>query len=171
MIVVAAILAILTTIAVPAVSGWLPDYRLKSAARNLYSDMQRTKLGAIKHNSDWAVVFDPGNGRYLICSDRGADGTWSTTGDNSVEKEVAFADYGGGAGYGHGGATDNATSGGGAFPGDEVSYGSNVAVFNSRGTGSAGYVYLANSDGTAYAAGTRSSGVVLLRKWNGSGWN
>jgi hypothetical protein len=46
-----------------------------------------------------------------------------------------------------------------------------VAVFNSRGTGSAGYVYLANSDGTAYAAGTRSSGVVLLRKWNGSGWN
>jgi hypothetical protein len=45
-----------------------------------------------------------------------------------------------------------------------------VAVFNPRGTGSAGYVYLQNEKNTTYAVGTRSSGVILLRKWRGSEW-
>ncbi|RLB14646.1 MAG: prepilin-type cleavage/methylation domain-containing protein, partial [Deltaproteobacteria bacterium] len=67
------ILGILTAIAIPGFARWLPNYRLKSAARDVYSNMQLAKMGAIKANADWAIVFDTGASRYLICSDKGAD--------------------------------------------------------------------------------------------------
>ena len=41
------VLGILITVAIPAFSKWLPDQRLKSAARDLYTSMQLTKIGAI----------------------------------------------------------------------------------------------------------------------------
>jgi len=53
-----------------------------------------------------------------------------------------------------------------SFPGDRV-------VFNSRGmtTGTlGGYAYLKNDRNACYAVGTWSSGIVVLRKWNGSAW-
>jgi len=177
------VLAILVIIAIPGLATWLPEYRLRSAARDLYSNMQLTKTGAVKNNAQWAIVFDPGGNRYFICSDDGANDTWdgpaamggddtSAPGaetDASDDNAVNLPNYESGIAYGHGNATTNATTGGGAFPGDEVSYNSNVAVFNSRGTGSAGYVYLENNKGaTTYAVGTRSSGMVRLVKWNSS---
>ena len=84
------VLGILTAIAIPGFSTWLPKYRLKSAARDIYSNMQLAKMGAIKANADWAIVFDTTAGahRYLVCSDDGADADWTTTGDNDTEREV-----------------------------------------------------------------------------------
>jgi prepilin-type N-terminal cleavage/methylation domain-containing protein len=74
-LVTVAIAAILASIAVPGFSRWLPSYRLKSAARDLYSNFQLTKLSAVRTGSNWAIVFDPGAtpGRYYICSDPGAN--------------------------------------------------------------------------------------------------
>jgi len=71
--------------------------------------------------------------------------------------------------YGHG----NAGSAIGSTFGDDITYSSpnNVAVMNPRGTSNAGYVYLQNSSvTTSYGIGTRSSGVVILRRWDGAGW-
>jgi len=168
LLVVLVILGILAAIAIPGFSRWLPNYRLKSAARDLYSNMQLAKMGAIKANANWAIVFDTTAGahRYLVCSGSG-DGSWVTTGDNDTERTVNLADYKAGVGYGHGNAANDIP--GGAFPGDDISYTNNVAVFNPRGTGSGGYVYLENSKNTTtYGVGTRTSGVILLRKWNSS---
>lgn len=163
--VVIAIIAIAVAVAAPNIVGGMPEYRLKRAARDLYSAMQSTKMGAIKNNTSWAIVFDPATSSYLICSDSGADGTWSTTADNTMVSTIPLPGYGSGINYGHGIATTNATVGGGALPANDISYTSNVLVFNSRGTGSGGYVYLQNNQSTSYAVGTRTSGAILLRKW------
>jgi Tfp pilus assembly protein FimT len=170
LIVIFAIIGILAAIAIPAISVWMPNYSLRSAARDIYSNLQLAKLGAIKQNKTWGVVFDPDNGSYFICSDDG-DGDYGTLGDNTCEKEVNFTDYGGGIDFGGGNATQAVP--GGAIPGDNVSYSSpaNATTFNSRGIGTAGYVYIANNSGRVWAIGTQTSGVVLLRRWNGSDWD
>jgi prepilin-type N-terminal cleavage/methylation domain-containing protein len=172
------ILAILAAVAIPTFSNWLPNYRLKSAARDLYSDMQMAKLGAIKNNTNWAVVFDPAvsPGRYYVCSDDGANGTWdgpaAMGGDDVVEKSVVLSDYKG-TDYGYGNATKNVP--GSAAPFDVISYTTpdDVAIFSSRGTiNNLGYVYLSNTKGSSYAVGTPSlAGVVVLRRWAGSDWD
>ncbi|OQY48407.1 MAG: hypothetical protein B6240_04710 [Desulfobacteraceae bacterium 4572_87] len=137
--------------------------------------MQLARVGAIKSGTDWAIVFDTANNRYLICSDRGADNSWSGTGDNTIEKTVNLigdlSSYKSGAiDFGHGVATTNATSEGGSFPDDDVSFNSNVATFNSRGTGSAGYTYFDNKNEKAYAVGKISSGSIRCVRWADSGW-
>ena len=174
------ILSILAAVAIPGFSAWLPNHRLKAAARGVASDFQLAKISAIKQNKAWAVVFDTGvkPGRYFICSDDNGDG-WNgppAMGGNDVcEKAVALKSYGKRITFGHGNATTNATEGGGPFPGDNVSYSTpdNVAVFNPKGTVSnLGYVYLANSRGGCWAVGTPSTaGVVVLKKWTGSSWD
>jgi prepilin-type N-terminal cleavage/methylation domain-containing protein len=167
-LVVLVILAVLAAAAIPAFSVWLPNYRLKNAARDLYSNLQLAKMGAVNKNRDWAVIFDnvSSPGRYSIATDPGEDGDWEgPDGDDSIEKIVDLAAYKG-VQYGHGNASSAL---GGTFD-DEISYNNNRVIFNSRGTCSSGYVYLQNERNTAYAVGTWPSGVVLLRKWNGSKW-
>ena len=174
-----AILVILAAVAIPGFSVWLPNYRLKAAARDLVSNFQLAKIGAIKQNKTWAVLFDPGvtPGRYFICSDDNGDG-WdgppAMGGNDVVEREVVLDSYGTGINYGHGDATTNATSGGGPFPGDNISYSApdNIALFNPKGTVSRlGYVYLSNTRGGCCAVGTPSTaGVIVLRKWKGNAW-
>ena len=176
--------AIVMAFAVPGVLGWMPDYHLKGAANDLFSNLQWAKLNAVKENKDWAVVFDTANGRYYICSDGGADSDWSTVigaGANTVERTVNFAQYDSGVGYGSGSAITNATTGGGALPGDNVSHActdlcepdeNNVVVFNSRGTSEEGYVYLDNNNNSlSFAVGTRVSGVISMLRWTGAAWN
>ncbi len=170
------ILAILAAVAVPGFSAWLPNYRLKAAARDFVSNFQLAKMGAIKNNKTWAVLFYPGApGKYYICSNDNGDG-WNgppTFGGNDVvEKEVSLDSYGKGIDYGHGDATTNATSGGGTFPGDHISFTANVATFSPKGTvPRRGYVYLSNKRGGSCAVGAPSiAGVIVLKKWTGSAW-
>ncbi len=162
------ILAALAAAAIPTFAVWLPNYRLKSAARDLYSNFQMAKMGAVNNNRDWAVIFDNTSspGRYAIASGRGGNGVWDVPeGDEPIEKTVNLADYKG-VRYGHGDAGGPV----GTTFGDEISYNPNRTVFNPRGTCEAGYVYLQNEKNTAYAVGTQSSGAILLRKWTGSKW-
>lgn len=170
MLVVVAIIGILASAAIPAFSRWLPAWKLKSAASDLYSDMQYAKMGAIKDRSEWAVVFNKGNGTYQLVSG-GADGVYGGTGD-VAEKTVKLADNGYGIAYGWGDATTNATSSGGSFS-DEVTFSSYSVVFNKRGminsiTG--GYVYIDNERDETYTVGVLGSGVIMLRRWHNSAW-
>ena len=130
------LLAVLAAVAIPTFAVWLPNYRLKSAARDLYSNFQMAKMGAVNSNRDWAVHFDNTSspGRYAIASGKGANGGWDgLDSDDQIEKIVDLVDYKG-VHYGHGNASEKI--GGGAFSVD-ITYG-NRAVFNPRGTGSAG---------------------------------
>ena len=76
--------------------------------------------------------------------------------------------------YGHGNAT-SCISG----CDDEVTFDSNMAQFNARGIGNAGYVYLENStQNQSYAVGSDGdpssgfiNGNVKMLRWDGSGWS
>lgn len=169
-IIVMAIIGILSAVAIPSFLHWLPNIRLKSAARDMYSNIQKAKLGAIKENREWAVIFDPGNNSYAICDDSGDD-DWTTDVDNNCFESVSLSSYQSGVTYGRGNATKQVT--GASWGGDYVIYDppNDVAVFNSRGTGSAGYVYLENErQETAFAVGTTTSGTVKLLRWQGGAW-
>jgi type IV fimbrial biogenesis protein FimT len=169
------ILTILCLIAIPTYTAWLPDYRLKQAARDLYSNLQRAKMGAIKANDSWGIWFDNtvNPGRYLIYS-LGPNRTWENGGGDDVYQNITINLSGyKGVNYGHGTATNNV--GGTPFgPGDDIGYKTpdGVVVFSNRGTViNQGYVYLSNAKGTAYAVGTPSpAGVVVLRKYSGGAW-
>lgn len=164
-IIVVAIIGIMSAIAIPAINSWLPNYRLKSAARDVYSIMQRARMMAVKTNKDTAVIFDPVNNKFELCDN------WVAGACAGSLQMTNFADVGNGVGYGHGSAATSVP--GGAFPGDDVSYSSpaNVATFNSRGIGNAGYVYLDHqNNNSTYAVGSLSSGSIRILKWQGGGW-
>jgi prepilin-type N-terminal cleavage/methylation domain-containing protein len=153
------IIGILCTVAVPAFSSWLPEYNLKSAVRELYSNMQLARMMSVKNNNNYRVIFNTGeNASYRLVRP-----------DGTTERNVSFINYdkSGGIGYGGGKATKNATISGGAMPSDGVSFQSNRVSFNPRGLGSGmGYAYLKNRKGTAYAVGTWISGIIVIKKWN-----
>ena len=164
------VLAILAAIAIPGFSRWLPDQRLRAAARDVYSNMQLAKMSAVRNNATWAIVFDTGANLYFVCSDDGVDDDWTTIGDNTTEKTINLSDYGNSIQYGHGSATSSIP--GGAFPADNITFGSNVAVFNSRGflNPPSGYVYLSNSKNNSFGIGSLTSAATRLRRWNGAAW-
>lgn len=177
MMIVVVIIAVSVSVAVPNLMLWFNNLSVKSAARDLYSAIQEARMTAVEQNASTAIVFDTTNSRYYICSDPGADDNWDSagdmtgTGDNVIERRVSLLSqaYKNKVRFGNGNAT---TPVGSAF-GDSITYASpdNVLVVNSRGIGNAGYVYLTNPDnGTAYAVGTQSSGLVRLLKWNGTAW-
>jgi prepilin-type N-terminal cleavage/methylation domain-containing protein len=163
-------LAVLSALAAPAFIRWLPNYRLKGAARDLYSNFQLIKGRAIRDRGEWAIKFDAGGNSYQIVSG-GPDSKYSTPADNVVEKTVSLTSYRSGVGYGPGGA--NRKVGENKAIKDSVTYTGDKVVFASRaltpGT-LGGYVYLQNDQGACYAVGTWSSGVIVLRKWNGTKW-
>jgi prepilin-type N-terminal cleavage/methylation domain-containing protein len=164
------VFAALAGIAIPTFSVWLPDYRLKSAALGIHSDLQATKMKAVRANRMYGVEFDPGNLVYRVV-DCGPDGSCASTADNVVEKTVSLLDYDekGGIEFGKGNAGSPM---GGTFGTDYVTYTSpeNTATFNPNGISNTGYVYLENDRGTAYALGTWTSGLIVMRKWEGSEW-
>ena len=77
-----------------------------------------------------------------------------------------FHDDTGNIRLGGGAAAHNATKTKGPLPGDGVSFTANKATFNNRGTAKNGYIYLENQEGDAFAVGTRTTGLILLKKWN-----
>ena len=170
------VLAIVSSIALPAFSRWLPKYRLKEAATDLYSDMHLTRIGAIKANAEWAIVFDTGAspGRYFICSNKGANGVWEGLvgmgGDDTIEKTVNLSKYKSRVDFGNGSATNFL---GGLPFGDGVTFAGHTVVFASGGMLSSageGYVYLQNANNDTYVMGALGTGFILMKKWNGAAW-
>jgi prepilin-type N-terminal cleavage/methylation domain-containing protein len=170
LLVVIVILGISASLAIPGFSNWLHSYRLKGAARDLYSNLHFAKSWAIRDRGEWAVEFNALGNSYQVVSG-GPDRLYSTADDNVVLKTVSLGTYGSSLCYGPGSATrkvgrNEPIADSVSFPGDRV-------VFNSRGmtTGTlGGYAYITNDRNACFAVGTWSSGIVVLKKWNGSAW-
>ena len=173
LLIIIVVLSIIAGIAIPAFSAWLPEYRLRNAARDIYSTLQMAKSGAANANETWGVFFDDSvnPGTYSIWS-FGPNRKWDDgVGDDVLQGiRIDFSEYEG-VDYGSGSAAENIQ--GEAFD-RFITYVTpdNVAIFSSRGTVSnLGYVYLCNSKGSAYAVGTPSqAGVIVMKKYHGGNW-
>jgi len=174
------ILCILLGLAIPGFSRWVPNYRLRGASRDIYSNFQLAKMTAVRDRARCGVLFDVTNSRYRVVS-AGLNRTFESNsgavgGDDVVLKTVDFSEYGSGVGFGHGSATGGV---GGAGFDNNVTFDEDGILFDSRGmtfkpSGAAaadGYVYLQNNRSNAYAVGVWSSGVIVIRRFTtGSTW-
>lgn len=159
LIMVICIIGILSTIGYSQVHKWLPDMRLKDAAQDMYGHMQKARLGAVKTNDTWAIVFDKGDNSYSLFS------SWGVDNDNEGTVNLGMYKYD--IKYGHGAASSAV----GAGFDDDITYTDNTVVFNPLGTGSAGYIYLENKkNDTTYAVGSQTSGVLKIKRWGGGAW-
>ncbi len=167
LMVVIGIIAIMAAAGTPSFLNWLPNYRLRSAARDIYSTLQNARLLAVRENTSVRVVFNNlvSPGFYIV--DINNNGVM----DQPGEYRHDLASYGSGVDFGFpvnpggfvdwsGGAVGSAiTFGGGPPP---------FCTYNSDGTVGSGTVYLVNDeDHLAYAITTVTSGAVKLRKYNG----
>lgn len=168
LMVVFVILGIMASVSGITYVRWLPNYRLKGAARDLYSNMQLARLQAVKNNIPFAVVFNPAGGSYQLVNS-GPDRTIGTV-DDVVQTTVNLIDYGSGIAYGSGDAATNWNGDG--IPGDNVSYAGDRLLFNPRGISNAGSVYMDHRENDrCFAVTTLLSGHVRLRRWDNPSWN
>jgi prepilin-type N-terminal cleavage/methylation domain-containing protein len=136
--VVIVLLAILAGVGVPNFLSWLPKYRLKRAAHDLYSNLQLAKMSAIKANKDCKVNYYKGPDRYTV---------------DLLNKTIRLSDYKSGVMF--------------QGPNNQT-FAAPTITFNSRGTGNSGYAYLTNLGKTAYyRVGPLTSGAIKLQKWSG----
>ena len=170
LVVALAIMGIAVSVAIPGFSRWLPGYRLKSAATELYTNLQLAKMSAVRDNAEWAIKFDPDFDAYQVRYGTGVDGDYADPGGFGVDKTVILANYGDGVCFGHGNST--ADLGGGWD--DEITFGGtypNTIIFRPRGiSDSEGYVYVQNEKNATYAVGALTTGLILMRKWTGTAW-
>ncbi len=169
-----AILAVLATVSIPAVVRWLPNYKLKTAARDMYSHFQKARLQAARLNTELAVVFNSADNTYQIING-GPDGLYGSGGDDILMNTTPLEGYGNGVRFGSGAATQSAD--GVTAIGAEINWEyalGNFVLFNPKGlVFETGYVYITNEEGSCFAVGTPSlSGTIVQRRWyiNG-GWD
>jgi len=80
-----AIIGIMSGIAIPNIIGWLPDYRLRSATRDMVSCLQEAKLRAVKENARAVVIFNPFTESYTAFIDNvPAGGNWALDGAETI---------------------------------------------------------------------------------------
>jgi type II secretion system protein H len=88
MMVVIAIMAIISAIAVPNFYSFAAGMKLRSASRDLYSALQKTRMNAIRQNTRWAVEFTSSSYKVVncglnnVCSGSGATDNIDSTATN-----------------------------------------------------------------------------------------
>jgi prepilin-type N-terminal cleavage/methylation domain-containing protein len=119
-LVVIVILAILSSLAIPGFTRWLPNYRLNGATRDFFSNIQLAKSLAIRDRAASSISF--------------SDNTYTVTRDGSATpfKTVNLGNYGSGVSFGNGSAADDIKFNpmGMTMNNDEVL----VTITNTRGT-------------------------------------
>jgi prepilin-type N-terminal cleavage/methylation domain-containing protein len=66
LIVVIVIIGIMGVLMVPNIGGWLPNYRLRSAARDIASTLRVAQMKAVSNNLSYGVVFDTANQQFQL---------------------------------------------------------------------------------------------------------
>jgi Tfp pilus assembly protein FimT len=75
------LIAVMSAIAYPSIRDLGRGYQIRGAARQIYSDMQMARLGAIKEGKNWSLVFSPGDNSFTSYIVRnGAGNTVKTVG-------------------------------------------------------------------------------------------
>jgi type IV fimbrial biogenesis protein FimT len=160
LIVTIAVIAILFAIAVPNIISWLPNYRLKAAARDVISNFQKAKMEAVKRNTDVVINFTTGTytpsgqvGSYLIFVDNNPGNGTFDAGERVLAQETM---------------PKNVSLYTTTFAGDTTGYSSRALPWKSR----LGSVEIRNSNSRYYKASLSFAGHVRLQmSSDGATWN
>jgi prepilin-type N-terminal cleavage/methylation domain-containing protein len=118
LVVVLVIIAIAAALAIPSIGAWVPNYRLRTASRDIVSAMRSAQMKAVANNSDYRVHFEGGTSTYIV-QYRTTAGVWVDEGiAQTVPKGIRF---------------------------QEINLPSNNAEFNPNSTSSAGNILLRNN--------------------------
>jgi len=94
LIIVMVIIAIGAALMVPSIGAWLPNYRLRAAARDIVSTMRMAQMKAVSGNTDYRVSFDTGSGTYILQRNSGGvffdDGVSQTLPAGIVISAISF---------------------------------------------------------------------------------
>ena len=93
LMVVIAIIAIISGIAIPNFLSMLPKSRLRSATRDIVSCLQEMKLRAIRENATTVVIFNLANDEYTAFVDNGpgaATGNWALDATDTIIKRIVL---------------------------------------------------------------------------------
>lgn len=164
---VIAIIGILSAIALPNFLGSLPEKRLRNATRNLYADLQKARLLAVKENRSVRVGFvtddgdNPYNGNgnpvtsyYFEEDDEDSDEYRIRDTDEFMKR---LEDYGA-VTYGCDADTDDTRN---------VTFGNYDVTFSSTGTAKLGMVYLQsrNDQTVCYSLAVSRFGNIKIRRF------
>lgn len=138
-----AIFSILAALAVPSYIHWLPEKRLKMAARDIKSNMELVKMRAIRENEDAVITFDVNNDTYTAYVDADGDRT-----QDAGEPTILSRD----------------------LPADIDMYNTSLVshetFFDSRGlpSGGSGYVYMVNTRTEYRRVDLSLAGLIKIQK-------
>jgi type IV fimbrial biogenesis protein FimT len=171
--VVIAIVGVLSAIALPNLLRSLPEKRVKNAARNLYADLQKARLLAVKENKkNFPVRFNTADNSYYF--DANNDSAHS-----SGEFKRAVTEDGNDVRYGCGAVTDwnGVAAPSSGVTGSDAS-GKGAIIFTNTGTaatdgvaaGTEGIIFLSGSAAdVCYAVGVSNFGAVKIKRQEGGG--
>jgi len=121
LVVVMAIIAIGAAFVAPNIGAWIPNYRLRSASRDVTSALRMAQMKAISNNTQYHVSFNPGAGSFIL--------QYQDTGGNWIDDGVSAT------------LPKGVLLSGITFPG-------NNAQFNPNSTSSTGSITLSNTKGS-----------------------
>jgi len=133
LIVVMVIIAIGAVLFVPNIGAWMPNYRLRSVARNIVSTMRTSQMKAVSTNLEYRVYFNfnSGDKKYRYWIERGNLSSSSTNWDGTIDLDNAARE--GGINILPNGVTNN-FAGFIEFNPDSSSSSGSITLQNSRGT-------------------------------------
>ncbi|CAK8719198.1 hypothetical protein GCAAIG_08665 [Candidatus Electronema halotolerans] len=168
LMVVIAMIGILSAVALPGILRALPEQRVKNAARNLYADMQRARMLAVKNNRTVSVRFN-GGGYYIDADD---DDSFNPDTPDELRRNLSED---GDVSFGSGKAqkdwedTPNPLP---SSPTDDTMFSSTGEVTFDSGSTTRSVILLQNQNqDVCYAVITTSFGAVQIRRFNGSDWD
>lgn len=132
LLIVCGIIAVLTLITVPAFLRYAANTNLKSAVREITSDILGQKERAISRNLQQRIVFNTGNESYTLQEESG--GAWTTIQTKSLSSFGSNIDITG------------------------TTFGSNTITCQTRGTASMGTLTMTNNRGSTATITTNITG-------------
>jgi type II secretory pathway pseudopilin PulG len=166
LVVIIVIMGILATIAIPGFSRWLPNYRLRAAARDMFSNFQHAKLTAVKRHQTCAITFNQDIGGtvydYVVYVDTISNLVFDDPGDE-VLTTVLFSER-------YKGVIFDTTEGGGdgvdfidnANSCPTLGFLSNGFTIDSGGNPVSGSVFLINPNGRERAVAVSAAGNITI---------
>ncbi len=80
--VVMVIIGVVAALAVPNVGRWLPNYRLRSATRDIVSTLRLAQMKAVSTSLNYQVSFNVAGGNYIL--QRNTGGLWVNEGGSQA---------------------------------------------------------------------------------------